>query len=398
MHVVRGALPGVVHDMEDRYTSRPRAGEQARRLRQRGFDTFQPHDALTVGVLAVDHDQRGLPERRRLIAQSHQIPQGSGPCHVDRLLRWVPGVDASRAGAGCLAAEGRCVRTSPRIKLDRGRDRPPARQPRHKVADIVRSVHPFRQRGQEHGQLPRDVVLRPVGRLVAQAEIDVVHLSLAQPPHRAGSGRPVVIAAQLGVRPPGRRAAIPCQLQPALSSVQVGDDVNRGPSCPFVDFAVSLRGPAGVARYILSPECSLEPPDVSVGVTRQMRQHVRNRPPGQPARRANLLVGDVLHPRDQPRVCGPAQLDRRSGIGVQITRHSLQPPTRHQCAVSHSVCQLAAMRGPPSRVRTVPAWRDSCGMLPGRFTPRPWCPPARTLATPVLPGPARRRDLAVSPA
>ena len=68
--------------MEDRYASRPRAGEQARRLRQRGFDTFQLHDALTVGVLAVDHDERGLPERRRLIAQPHQIPQGGGPCHV----------------------------------------------------------------------------------------------------------------------------------------------------------------------------------------------------------------------------------------------------------------------------------------------------------------------------
>jgi hypothetical protein len=102
--------------------------------------------------------------------------------------------------------------------------------------------------------------------------------------------------------------------------------------------------PAGVARYILSVERSLEPPDVSVGVTRQMRQHVRNRPPGQPARRANLLVGDVLHPRDQPRVCGPAQLDRRGGISVQITRHSPQPPTRrHVCAVSHSVCQLGAL-------------------------------------------------------
>ena len=95
---------------------------------------------------------------------------------------------------------------------------------------------------------------------------------------------------------------------------------------------------AGVTRYILSPQRSPEPPDVSVGVTRQMRQHVRNRPPGQPARRANLLVGDVLHPRDQPRVCGPAQLDRRSGISVQITRHSLQPPTRvtHVPSAIHS--------------------------------------------------------------
>jgi hypothetical protein len=98
---------------------------------------------------------------------------------------------------------------SPRIKLDRGGSGPPARQPRHKVANILCSVHPVRHRGQQHGQLPCDVVLRPVGRLVAQAEIDVVHLSLPQAPHRAGAGRPVVVAAQLGVRPPRRRAAVP---------------------------------------------------------------------------------------------------------------------------------------------------------------------------------------------
>jgi hypothetical protein len=57
-HVIRGSLPGVMHDVEDRNTGSTCTGEQPRRLSQRGFDTVQLHDTTTVGVLAVDHDQR----------------------------------------------------------------------------------------------------------------------------------------------------------------------------------------------------------------------------------------------------------------------------------------------------------------------------------------------------
>jgi len=44
------------------------ASQQAGCLGQGGFGALQLHDTVPVGVLAVDHDQNRIPQRRRLIS------------------------------------------------------------------------------------------------------------------------------------------------------------------------------------------------------------------------------------------------------------------------------------------------------------------------------------------
>jgi hypothetical protein len=95
------------------------------------------------------------------------------------------------------------------------------------MAGIVGSMYPTRDGGQNGRQLPQNVIFWPVGRFVTQAEIDVVDLNLAEPPHRAGTCGPVVATAKLGVRPSERGTALPHGLQGPLCLDEVAGYGNR---------------------------------------------------------------------------------------------------------------------------------------------------------------------------
>ena len=67
------------------------------------------------------------------------------------------------------------LQLGPRAQVDSGRDRPTPCKPGHHVAHIVGIFEPVRHRGQDPRQFPAHVVLGPIRRLVADAQIDVVH-------------------------------------------------------------------------------------------------------------------------------------------------------------------------------------------------------------------------------
>ena len=62
-------------DVDDRPAQCTRLVEHAARFDQCGFDAGKLHDALAVGVLAIDHHQCGVGKRARLVAQAHQVAQ-----------------------------------------------------------------------------------------------------------------------------------------------------------------------------------------------------------------------------------------------------------------------------------------------------------------------------------
>ena len=150
-----------------------------------------------------------------------------------------------------------------------------------------------RNRGQEQRQLPLDVLFGPIGRLVVETEIDVVHLDLSKSAHGTFRRWPMIVAVQIGVRPPRRHTLGPDHLQPALRTVQVSKQLLHGPPHPIVDVGSSLPRSARVTSDILSMERPLEPAGVTVGMAGHMVQYVSDRPSRQAARRANLLICDL---------------------------------------------------------------------------------------------------------
>ena len=80
-HVVRGTRAGVVLDVDDRDTEPAGAGEHGGGFVEGGLDPAEGHDALPVGVLAVDQDQHGLGQRGRRGGQTAEVAQGDGVGH-----------------------------------------------------------------------------------------------------------------------------------------------------------------------------------------------------------------------------------------------------------------------------------------------------------------------------
>jgi hypothetical protein len=198
------------------------------------------------------------------------------------------------------------VRPSPWTELDRCRDRPPAGQRRHQVAGVGASLQPGGDRGQEPGKLPRHIVSGPARRLVAESEVNVVHLDFPQPPRGARRRRPVIVAPQVQMRPARYCAGFPGHLQPVRRGDQAGDDIRRRARRSRVDLAAALRRSARVARHILAAQRPVKPPGVPVGVGGQMREHMADHPPRQPARRPGLHIGDIGHGGDQPTRAQPS--------------------------------------------------------------------------------------------
>jgi len=132
----------------------------------------------------------------------------------------------------------------PRAESDRREVRAPAHQPHQHVPAVPRIGEPPGNGGEERGQFPLDVLVRSVARLVAEAEVGVVHLHLPQPPGWAGRGRPAVVAAQLGMRPSRGGAAGPHLLQLAGGARQVCGQFGGAAVGPGGDVDVTLRAPA----------------------------------------------------------------------------------------------------------------------------------------------------------
>ena len=127
---------------------------------------------------------------------------------------WLPGhFEIGSEGTGPGQKRRRPAARSPRIQVYLTWDGAPAGEPGNELASIIGTTKTVGDRGQDHGQFPRHVLLRPLRRLVAQAEVDMVYLHLPQPSHGACGRRPIIAATKLAVGPTTRYAPLPNLLQ-----------------------------------------------------------------------------------------------------------------------------------------------------------------------------------------
>lgn len=153
---------------------------------------------------------------------------------------------------------------------------------------------------QRRGQVPLDVLIRPVSHLVTQPEVDVMNFDLTETAQRAAGGRKVIIAQHLRIRPPRLRRAYPHGLQTLRRLFEVANEFLRRSRRPLLDLAVALLRPAEITRNILSLQGALEAARVAGRIPGQVGEHMADGPSGQPACLSGGCIVDKSGGRQEP--------------------------------------------------------------------------------------------------
>ncbi len=123
-----------------------------------------------------------------------------------------------------------------------------------------------------------------------QTKIGVVNFNLAPPVPRRGVGRFVTAHAAANNLPRRRCHLRPCSFQFAVRPTHVGHQRrSRAPSTSF-NHRVTFSGTARIAIKANASERAVNQPEMALGISRQVIQHVPNRPAGQQTWLANRSV------------------------------------------------------------------------------------------------------------
>lgn len=145
-----------------------------------------------------------------------------------------------------------------------------------------------------------DELTRPVLRAIAEPEVDVMDLDL--PPagkhHRPGGLLPAADV-EGGPLPGIPRIGGDHRIGQGGAVANVLDELACRAAGSELDLVLTALTAAGILLDQMSLAGSLQTPDHAVGVAGEVGEHVADRPSGQKARAAGLLVGQPGNGREQ---------------------------------------------------------------------------------------------------
>lgn len=203
-----------------------------------------------------------------------------------------------------------------------GRHIGPAGEPGHDRASLLGGGQSLGNRQQQGGEIPRDVFVWPIPRLVADPQIDVMHLDFPKPVGRTRARAVAVVRAKVTTWPTSGRTLRHQLFKSRLAGRQVRDDRRRRPAGSLIDLFGPLSGTTRILRHVLAAQRACQPPTMCIGVAGEVGQDMADRPAGQPARGAGTAIGQLCNVCQESSLSSDTQLGRPVRLLLQVNEHN----------------------------------------------------------------------------